>query len=98
MGIGLLINDNVAAEEEVLEQTCEGRPYECPPVRVFEVGDDGKIRRLHVSCDRLGMEQQVAMQYPGIMGWGLPEADQLPRRTNREGAVPGVRAHRSARP
>jgi hypothetical protein len=46
LGIGLLVKDNVAVEEEVLEQTYEGRPYEYPLVRVFEIGDDGKIRRL----------------------------------------------------
>ena len=39
--------------EEVLEQTYEDRPYEYPLVRVFEIGDDGKIRRLRVYLDRL---------------------------------------------
>ncbi len=38
-------------------------------MRLFEIGDDGKIRRLRVYLDRLGMEQRVAAQYPGIMGW-----------------------------
>ena len=69
LGIRLLIKDNVAVREEVLEQTYEGRPYEYPLVQVFEIDDDGKIRRLRVYCDRLGMEQQVAMRYPRIMGW-----------------------------
>jgi ketosteroid isomerase-like protein len=68
-GIGLLAQGNVAVEEEILEQTYEGRPYEYPLVRVFEIGDDGKIRRLRVYFDRLGIEQQVARQYPGIRGW-----------------------------
>ena len=47
----------------------EGRPYEYPLVRVFEIGDDGKIRRLRVYFDKLGIEQHVARQYPGIGGW-----------------------------
>ena len=68
-GIGLLIQGNVAVEEEILEQTYEGRPYEYPLVRVFETDDDGKIRRLRVYFDRLGIEQQVARQYPGVGGW-----------------------------
>jgi hypothetical protein len=55
----LLVKDNVAVEEEVLEQTYEGRPYEYPLVRVFEIGDDGKIRRLRMYFDRLSIEQQV---------------------------------------
>jgi ketosteroid isomerase-like protein len=69
LGIGLLVKDNAAVEEEVLEQTYEGRPYDYPLVRVFEIGDDGKIRRLRVYFDRLSIEQQVAMQYSGVRGW-----------------------------
>ncbi len=69
LGIGLLVKDNVAVEEEVLEQTYEGRPYEYSLVRVFEIGDDGKIRRLRVYLDRLGIDQQVAAQLSGVRGW-----------------------------
>lgn len=69
LGIGLLVKDDIAVEEEVLEQTYEGRPYEYPLVRVFEIGDGEKIRRLRVCFDKLGIEQQVAMQYPGVRGW-----------------------------
>ncbi len=68
-GIGLLVKDNVAVEEEVLEQSYEGRPYEYPVVRVFEVDDDAKIRRLRVYFDRLDMDRRIALRYPGIMGW-----------------------------
>ncbi len=69
LGVGLLIKDGVAVEEEVLEQTYEGRPYEYPLVRVFEIGDDGKIRRLRVYFDRLSMEQRIAAQFSGVRGF-----------------------------
>jgi hypothetical protein len=42
LGIGLLIKDNIAVEEEVLEQTYEGKPYEYPLVRVFEIAMTGR--------------------------------------------------------
>ncbi len=69
LGIGLVVKDNTAIMEEVLEETYMGRPYEVPVVRVFEIGDDGKIRRLRAYFDRLGMEQRIAAQFPGVRGF-----------------------------
>jgi hypothetical protein len=35
---------------------------------VFEIGNNGKLQRLRVYFDRLGIEQQVAKLYSGARG------------------------------
>ena len=67
-GVGVLTHEGIVVEEEVVEQTFEGRRYSYPLVRVFEINDDGRIQRLRVYFDRLSMLQRIATQTPGIQG------------------------------
>ena len=68
-GIGLLVADNVAVEEEVLRQSYRGVEYEYPVVRIFEIDESGKIHRLRIYLDRLGMLQNLTDRLPGVQGW-----------------------------
>jgi ketosteroid isomerase-like protein len=68
LGIGLLVQDNVAVREVVFEATFEGIRYEYPMLAVFEFDDDGKIRAYRAYYDKLGIEQSIASRYPGIQG------------------------------
>jgi ketosteroid isomerase-like protein len=70
-GIGILVNGNVAVMERVAEASAEGIGYQYPIVTIFELGDDGKIRRMRSYYDKLAIMQQVASKYPGIKGWVL---------------------------
>jgi hypothetical protein len=68
-GIGLVVIDNLAIEEATVEEEYEGIRYEYPCVRIFELDDDHRIRRLRDYYDKPAIEQQVAARYPGLKGW-----------------------------
>jgi uncharacterized protein (TIGR02246 family) len=69
-GIGLLVKGNVAVSETLAEGTLDdGTRWDGPAVTIFELDDDGKIRRLRLYYDKLSMSQRVAMQYTGVSGW-----------------------------
>ena len=68
-GIGLLVKDDVAVNETVIEETFEGVRCEYPCLTVFELDEDRKIRRMRSYYEKLGIMQQIAMRYPGIKGW-----------------------------
>jgi hypothetical protein len=84
-GVNLLVKDNIAIEEEVLEQSYEGIPYQYPLVRIFEVDENGDIKRLRVYLDRLGfMPDRLPNQRSQRMG--VQEPDDFRHRTGRERA------------
>ena len=68
LGVGLLVNDNVAVREVVFEATWKGLRYEYPNLAVFEFDDDGKIHAYRSYYDKLGIDQRIASQYPGVQG------------------------------
>ena len=68
MGIDVLVRGNVAVCEVMVEASYAGVRYEYPNVRVFEFGDDGKIRALRSYYDKLGIEQRIAQELPGLKG------------------------------
>ena len=71
-GIGILVKDNVVAVmERLAEASAEGITYHYPIVTIFELGDDGKIRRMRSYYDKLAIIQRVANTYPGVKGWVL---------------------------
>ena len=67
-GVGLLVKGHTAVWERTIEATAEGIGYEYPIVTVFELDDDGKIRRVRAYYDKLGIMQKIASKYPGIRG------------------------------
>jgi ketosteroid isomerase-like protein len=69
LGVGLLVKGNVAVREVVFAATWKGIRYEYPNLAVFEFDDDGKIRAYRSYYDKLGIEQRIAAQFPGIQGW-----------------------------
>lgn len=70
-GIEVLAAGHVGVVESVVRQTAGGVGYECPVVSIFELGDDGRIKRLSSYYDRLGILRQVAGASPGIKGRAL---------------------------
>ena len=57
--------------ERAVEASAEGIAYQYPIVTIFELGEDGKIRRMRSYYDKLAITQQVGNEYPGIKGWVL---------------------------
>ena len=68
MGVDVLVWGNVAVCEVTVEAAYAGVRYEYPNVRVFEFDDDGKIRALRSYYDKLGIEQRIARELPGVKG------------------------------
>ncbi len=68
LGVGLLVKGNVAVREVVFEATWKGLRYEYPNLAVFEFDDDGKIHAYRSYYDKLGIDQRIAGQYPGVQG------------------------------
>jgi ketosteroid isomerase-like protein len=68
VGIDVLDRGNVAVCEVMVEASYAGVRYEYPNVRVFEFGDDGRIRALRSYYDKLGIEQRIAHQLAGLKG------------------------------
>ena len=55
--------------EVVVETTYEGIEYEYANPVAFEFNNDGRIRARRSYYDKLGIEQRIARQYPGIQGY-----------------------------
>lgn len=68
LGVGLLVQGNVAVREVVFEAVWKGIRYEYPSLAVFEFDDDGKIRTYRAYYDKLGIAQRIAARSPGIQG------------------------------
>ena len=69
LGVGLLVKGTVAVREVVFVATWKGIRYEYPNLAVFEFDDAGKIRAYRSYYDKLGIQQRIAAQFPGIQGW-----------------------------
>jgi ketosteroid isomerase-like protein len=70
-GIGLLVSGKTAVWERVISLTADGVPYEEETATIFELDDEGKIRRVRSYYDKLAMLDDIASAYPGLKGWIL---------------------------
>lgn len=67
-GCGVMVSGRTVVWERVVSLTAEGIPYEHPAVTVFELDDEGRIRRLRSYYDKLAVLDRVASRYPGLRG------------------------------
>lgn len=67
-GIGIMVKENRAIVEHILQGAFEDKKYETPAMNLHEFSD-GKIQHMRSYYDRLSAIKQVATQYTGIRGW-----------------------------
>lgn len=69
VGAGVVVSGRTVVSERAISLTYEGIPYEEEALTVYELDEDGAIRRMRSYYDELALEHQIALRMPGVKGW-----------------------------